>query len=76
MICFSCGTEMVQTSEGVAPPHHAKLVCPKCGRFGERRMHPYKIWCSEMKRHFPKKRKCEPIDLTDHPFLLTVERTT
>jgi hypothetical protein len=38
--------------------------------FGEREMHPYKIWCSEMKRQFPKPKKLEPIDVTDHPFLL------
>ena len=39
--------------------------------FGEREMHPYKIWCSEMTRQFPKPKKPEPIDVTGHPFLLS-----
>ena len=37
--------------------------------FGERAMHPYKIWCSEMNRVFPKPKNITPIDVTDHPFL-------
>ena len=44
--------------------------------FGERDYHPYKIWCDEMRRTFPKpKKKPEPVDVTDHPFLLSSERT-
>jgi hypothetical protein len=37
--------------EGDAIENHVRAAYP----FGERAMHPYKIWLSEMRRQFPKK---------------------
>ena len=44
-------------ADGLSGPELEKYVRAEGYPFGERAMHPYKIWCSEMNRFFPKKSK-------------------
>lgn len=48
-------------ADGLSGPELEKYVRAEGYPFGERAMHPYKIWCSEMAKLFPKKRKNTPI---------------
>lgn len=34
MNCIDCTIPMIETTEDVPPPHAAKRICPRCGRFG------------------------------------------
>jgi hypothetical protein len=38
--------------------------------FGERAMHPYKVWLSEVRKSFPAKPNPGPAFEGEHPFLL------
>lgn len=33
-ICLACNVAMIQSTEDVPKPHHAKLICPRCGKHG------------------------------------------